>query len=39
MLGFHHIRELCTIVGRGADNAIAARAEPDPEKRLIKVAV
>ena len=33
-------RELCTIVGVALDNAIAAvRAEPDPEKRLIKVAV
>ena len=31
---------LCTIVGVALDNAIAAvRAEPDPEKRLIKVAV
>lgn len=30
----------CTIVGVALDNAIAAvRAEPDPEKRLIKVAV
>lgn len=40
MLGFLTIRELCTIVGVALDNAIAAvRAEPDPEKRLIKVAV
>lgn len=40
MLGFLTIRELCTIVGVALDNAITAvRAEPDPEKRLIKVAV
>ena len=40
MLGFLTIRELCTIVGVALDNAIAAvRAEPDPEKRLVKVAV
>jgi len=40
MLGFLTIRELCTIVGVALDNAIAAVcAEPDPEKRLIKVAV
>ena len=40
MLGFLTIRELCTIVGVALDHAIAAvRAEPDPEKRLIKVAV
>ena len=40
MLGFLTIRELCTIVGVALDNAIAAaRAQPDPEKRLIKVAV
>ena len=40
MPGFLTIRELCTIVGVALDNAIAAvRAEPDPEKRLIKVAV
>ena len=40
MLGFLTIRELCTIVGVALDNAIAAvRTEPDPEKRLIKVAV
>ena len=40
MLGFLTIRELCTIVGVALDNAIAAvHAEPDPEKRLIKVAV
>ena len=33
-------RMLCTIVGVALDNAIAAvRAEPDPEKRLVKVAV
>lgn len=33
-------REICTLVGTALDNAIAAvRAEPDPEKRLIKVAV
>ncbi len=37
MLGFLTIRELCTIVGVALDNAIAAvRAEPDPEKRLVK---
>ena len=40
MLNFLTIRELCTIVGVALDSAIAAvRAEPDPEKRLIKVAV
>ncbi len=40
MLGFLTIRELCTIVGVALDHAIAAvRAEPDPEKRLVKVAV
>ena len=40
MLGFLTIRELCTIVGVALDNAIAAaRAQPDPEKRLVKVAV
>ena len=40
MLGFLTLRELCTIVGVALDNAIAAvRTEPDPEKRLIKVAV
>ena len=40
MLGFLTTRELCTIVGVALDNAIAAvRTEPDPEKRLIKVAV
>ena len=40
MLGFLTIRELCTIVGVALDNAIAAvRAEPDPEKRLIKSVV
>ena len=40
MLGLLTIRELCTIVGVALDNAIAAaRAQPDPEKRLVKVAV
>ena len=40
MLGFLTIRELCTIVGVALDSAIAAvRTQPDPEKRLIKVAV
>ncbi len=40
MLGFLTTRELCTIAGVPLDNAIAAvRTEPDPEKRLIKVAV
>ena len=40
MLGFLTTRELCTIVGVPLDNAIqAVSAEPDPEKRLIKVAI
>ena len=40
MLHFLTIRELCTIVGVALDSAIAAvRTQPDPEKRLIKVAV
>ena len=39
MLHFLTIRELCTIVGVALDSAIAAvRTQPDPEKRLIKVA-
>ena len=39
-LGFLTTRELCTLVGAPLDNAIeCVTAEPDPEKRLIKVAV
>ena len=39
-LNFLTTREICTIVGTALDNAIESCAtEPDPEKRLIKVAV
>ncbi len=40
MLGFLTTRELCTIVGVALDYAMASvLTQPDPEKRLIKVAV
>ena len=40
MLGFLTTRELCTIVGVALDNAMASvLTQPDPEKRLIKVAI
>ena len=39
-LGFLTTRELCTLVGAPLDNAIeCVTAEPDPEKRLLRVAV
>ena len=39
-LGFLTTRELCTLVGAPLDNAIeCVAAEPDPEKRLLRVAV
>lgn len=39
-LGFLSTRELCTLVGAPLDNAIeSVLAEPDPEKRLLRVAI
>ena len=39
-LGFLSTRELCTLVGAPLDNAIeSVMAEPDPEKRLLRVAI
>ena len=39
-LGFLTTRELCTLVGAPLDNAIeCVTAEPDPEKRLLRVAI
>ena len=39
-LGFLSTRELCTLVGAPLDNAIeSVLAEPDPQKRLLRVAV
>ena len=39
-LGFLSTRELCTLVGAPLDNAIeCVTAEPDPEKRLLRVAI
>ena len=39
-LGFLSTRELCTLVGAPLDNAIeSVLTEPDPEKRLLRVAI
>lgn len=39
-LGFLSTRELCTLVGAPLDNAIeSVLAEPDPERRLLRVAI
>ena len=40
LLGFLSTREICTLVGAPLDNAIESlSAEPDPEKRLLRVAI
>ena len=39
-LGFLSTREICTLVGVPLDNAVESlTAEPDPEKRLLRVAI
>ena len=39
-LGFLSTREICTLVGVPLDNAVESlAAEPDPEKRLLRVAI
>ena len=40
LLGFLSTREICTLVGVPLDNAVESlSAEPDPEKRLLRVAI
>ena len=40
LLNFLTTREICTLVGAPLDNAMESlSAEPDPEKRLLRVAI